>query len=466
MEDSRHSLSFRHGRRLVSVLACTIAALSLEARGATGGEPESRAADFARFQEAVSSAREADALSLGEKLLADLRRKYRMDKSFETYEARLKAAEFLAGRMRQELNRVTNLQASALTEGMVNRGIANPSPNAPSIAPARRFYETSTRLFSLPVSTDKFTGAERTFLSSYYDLRLRLLTSAVAQAGQALVVAQPGFAGTHDYVLVLPLLHASESRPVDVRVLPAWMQQPEQLDILSESCLLQFELLFQAMTIAKRSAELQGQEFSPREYFRSVAERCQKSHPRIAAECLRHAIDSGTKDPDVAVALHLQIIQLWTESQDYALAAGEARKVFETYPDHRDAGKAIWLYYSALVSAANFDAVLTGIDNALKDPRCESFRGGLLYFKWVALKRKGGQAAQVTVLESELFKQYGNSPLIAPVMLSQAVDLLASQAYGEAYEILGRLVEKFPHTEAAGQARKMLQRLKGTKTKS
>jgi hypothetical protein len=50
--------------------------------------------------------------------------------------------------------------------------------------------------------------------------------------------------------------------------------------------------------------------------------------------------------------------------------------------------------------------------------------------------------------------------MIAPILLSRVTDLLASQDYTGAYELSTQLVDKFPSTMAATQAKKMLAKLK------
>ena len=69
----------------------------------------------------------------------------------------------------------------------------------------------------------------------------------------------------------------------------------------------------------------------------------------------------------------------------------------------------------------------------------------------------------MAAIEHELLDMYGNDPIVAPVLLSQATDLLARQDYTGAYEILDQLREKFPSTKAAQQAIKMLEKLKAIK---
>ena len=122
--------------------------------------------------------------------------------------------------------------------------------------PAKRIYDTSASLFSIPIRIDKLSEAEKIFLMQYYDLKLRSYTGKIGKAGQALAIAERRFKGTHNYVLILPLLHVTVGQPINIYVLPKWMQTSEQLAILSDVCLLHFGFPFQAMMLEKKSSEI------------------------------------------------------------------------------------------------------------------------------------------------------------------------------------------------------------------
>jgi hypothetical protein len=244
------------------------------------------------------------------------------------------------------------------------------------------------------------------------------------------------------------------------------MQRPEQLALLSDSCLLHFGFPSHAMTLARSAAQAQEKPFSELEYYRAAAKKCGASKAHVGVDSLRRAIDCVTGDDRSLIAdLQFEIVQLWLDSKNYSLAAGEARQIFESHAAPEQACKAMWLYHYALSRTNRVDDILLHIDRALADSRCEAYKPKLMYVKWWALRRKRDAAARVAALEYELIHQYGDEPMIAPVMLSQATDLLAHQDYDGAYYSLRQLVEKFPSTKAAEQARKMLEKLKtGRKT--
>ena len=428
--------------------------------GGTSADP----IEWTDFMEAVSISDDARALSIGRVLFSALKQKYSRDAGFTALESRLNAAEFLAQKMQQQLRRATDARISAMAGDAADARDDSPMSGAMPAAPAKRFYETSLTVFSNPVHIVGLSDEEKMFLTRYYDLRLRSLTAAVAKAGQGLAITDPDFKGTHDYALVLPLLHASSTQPFNIHVLPSWMQRPEQLDVLSDSCLLHFELPFQAMAAARSSAEMRKVEFSEPEYYRSAAKRCGGGRARVAVECLRKAMEYvPTDQTDTTVALRFDVVQVWLEAENYPLAAGQARSLFETYPNHADTGRAIWLYYYALSRSNNTDEILAGIDNALADDRCRPYELRLMYIKWWALRCQRDQSARVAALEYELLKHHGDNPMVAPILLSRAIDLLASQDYDGAYEILQQLMHKFPSTQAAVQAQRMLERLQATR---
>lgn len=454
------------GRKCSSVLllVCITASVGFLASLANSDEINTKANSLDAFLKAVEASDDLLALSLGDSIFSRLEEKYRNDIGFRAYKSKLNAAQFLARQMQQQLKAATNTEMLTVADEFFGRSATSAKSNPLSIAPAKNFYETSVQLFSRPVTVPNLTDEERTFLAQYYDLKLRTYSNAVAKAGQALAIAQPGFTGTHDYVLVLPLLHASVQNSFSINVLPRWMQRSEQLDIFSDSCLLQFGFPFHAMMLAEKSAEVHRQPFSQLDFYRSAARKCGKWRPHIAADCLRRAMDYVPgKEPDETIALRFEIVQLWLDSQNYRLAAGQARQIFEAFPNHNESGKATWLYYYALSRSNDIHQILADIDKVLADKRCEAYKPKLMYIKWWTLRRKRDETARVAALEYELLKQYGNDPMVAPILLSRSTDLLARQDYNGAYELLTQLVEKFPSTKAAAQAKKMLAKLKETK---
>jgi hypothetical protein len=304
--------------------------------------------------------------------------------------------------------------------------------------------------------------AETRFLAKLYDLKIKYYINSIALASQALSVAESNYRGVYDYVLVIPLLHASESNPVNINVFPKWMRQSQCLDVFSDSCLLHYGFVRHAEVFARQSSEMQRNEYSEENFYRKAAKKCKKQFPRVAVDCLEKAIalDEG-KNIDNKVNLQFDVIQIWLDSENYILAANEAKKIIDNAPEHMQYGNAVWLYYYALSRANNTKTILADIDSAITDSKNSDYKVKLLYLKWWALRKQRSQTVLVTALEHQLITDYGNDEIVAPIMLSQATDRLAAQDYTEALNILGQLKDKFPLTKAAQQAAKIADKLKG-----
>jgi hypothetical protein len=427
---------------------------------AAGIQSESEPLDYHAFQQALDSRDDTLVASVGESLFNELRRKYNADPNFLAFVSKLTAAEFLANQMQSQLATATESRIRAVAE----MSEEEPKTNKRSsllVAPARQFYDSAKETFSKIIRTEGLAEDERSFLAEYYNFKLRVFASAIAQTGQALAVAEPDFKDTYDYVLVLPLLHASEKYPIKLSILPKWMQKAEQLPNFSDSCLLHFDNPFQAMTIEKAIRQEQGKPFSELEFYKSAAKKCGTGKVNVAVDCLKRAMKSvSADDPDAVLGLELDVLQLWRDSGNYTLAAGQAKNIFESYPDRSEYAKAKMLYYHALAVDKADDTILTDIDETIRDDRCRRYKPQLIYLKWVALRRKQDQQARLAAVENELLKEYGHDPIVAPIMLARATDRLADQDYAGAREVLANLVETFPSTEAATAAKRILDKLK------
>ena len=235
------------------------------------------------------------------------------------------------------------------------------------------------------------------------------------------------------------------------------MRKPDELDIFADSCLLHFGFPFHAMCLAKKSAQIRNATFSELDYYRSAAKQCGVSLSHVAADCLSRAIElAKDRDDDMSVTLQFELVQLWQDSRNYALAAGRAKKIFEDHPENKEAGKAVWLYYYSLSRNNNTSGILADIDRALDNKRYQPYKAKLMYVKWWALRRSRNQEARTAALEYEMLKLYGDDPMVAPIMLSRATDFMAKADYPSAYETMTELVRKFPSTRSAIEAKKML----------
>jgi hypothetical protein len=417
--------------------------------------------NFVAFYQTLDTGSDEEAALVGEKIFGRIERKYRADAGFGALKSKMIAADFLANQMITQLKKATGRQMFAVAGELFEDKGKKKNKDSLSVAPAKSFYETSLEIFTKPAGSAELEDEEKKFLAKFYDLKLRILTSEIAKAGQALAIAEPSFKGTYNYVLVLPLLHASETRPVNIDVLPKWMRQSSQLAVFSDSCLLHYGFAYHAQAFARQAAELDGKDFLQEAFYRSASKKCAKQLPRVAVDCLKRAIDSVDEEKtDERIALQFDIVQIWLDSDNFTLAAGEAKAIADKFGEHKRAGNAIWLHFYALSKTNNVDSILANVDAAIADPRCTDYRAKLMYMKWWALRRLKDKTAPIAALEHQLITDYGDDVMVAPIMLSRATDLLAGQDYAGAFELLDRVQEKFPSTAAAKQAKKMAAKLK------
>lgn len=415
---------------------------------------------YADFYKALEDQNDDDAVSIGSQLFIRLETKYNSDSGFQALKSKLATAEFLTKRMLEQLRKATQKSISTIGDELFGKSNKNRKDTF-SLAPAKAFYDTTAKIFVQSVRIDNLETEEKKFLAKFYDLRLRLLVGSIAKGGQALVISDPSFRNTHHYVLVLPLLHAPKSKSVNMDVLPNWMRKPHELKIFSDVCLLHYELPFQAMMFAMKSAQLQDKKFSQAAFYRNASTKAAKELPHIAVDCLQKAINSlDAEKVDEKVTLMFDIVQIWVDSGKYSLAAGEAKNISESFTQHPKTGKAIWLYYYALSRANNSDSILIDIDSAINNSRCKAYRTKLMYVKWWALRRQRDRIAEVAALEHKLLEEFGDNPMVAPILLSRATDSMAKQDYSNALQLLKQLQEKFPTTKTGQQAQKIIDKLK------
>ncbi|MHC4737921.1 MAG: tetratricopeptide repeat protein [Planctomycetota bacterium] len=440
----------------IILIAVSALALANIVFGADSQEP-----NFTDFYRVLEAGTDEQAAQTGQKIFERIERKYRADAGFGALKSKMMAADFLANQMVTQLKKATGRQMFTVAGELFEDKTKGKNRGLFSVAPAKSFYETSQQIFSKPVSIGELEDEEKKFFAGFYDLKLRILTNAIAKAGQALAIAEPSFKGTYDYILVLPLLHASEIRPVNIDVLPKWMRQSSQLKVFSDSCLLHYGFTYHAQAFARAADEFDKKDFSQENFYRSASKKCATQLPRVAVDCLKRAIDSiDEEETDERIALQFDIVQVWLDSDNFTLAAGEAKSIADNFPGHKRNGNAIWLHFYALSRTNNMKTIRANIDTAIADPRCTDYRAKLMYMKWWALRRQKDQAAQIAALEHQLITDYGDDVMVAPIMLSRATDLLGGQDYTGAFALLDQVQEKFPSTKAASQAKKMVEKLK------
>lgn len=385
-----------------------------------------------------------------------LSKKYSLSPGFINLKSRLQSASFLASKMQSQLGKSMNKRLLEVIDDQKQK-----KTNSLVVAPAKSFYDSSINLFSKPINIDDLGENEKTFLRRYYNLILRKHIENISFAGLGYAFAEPSFKGTYNYVLVLPLLHTPNSKAINLEVLPLSMKTPQLLNQLADSALLHFGRIIAAMSLARNAAAISNRAFNEIDYYIESAHNCPPDKANIAVDCLNLAIKAASaSEPDRVVELNIQIIDTWQKSKNHALAAGHARDTYEKFPDHPKTAYIIWLYYYSLSLARQSDVILADIDNHIDNPICSQYRAKLMYTKWWAMRLARNDSPGLQALEYQLLKDYSDSSIITPVMLSRATDMIAQQNYNQAYVLLNELMENFPDTKSADQAKKILERLK------
>lgn len=430
------------------------------------GETDTDVLDLQAFKAALDVGDHSRAHAIGHALFETLEEKYKNDGGFAAYESKLAAARSLTEEVASQLVRATKAQMLMLMEDLAGRARKSNRSNSVSVWPAKDLYDKYSDVFSKPIKIDNMSHGEKSFLIQYYDLNLKTAVKQIADAGKSLAVTDPEYKGTYDYTLLLPLLHTDSKHPINTNYFPKWMRQPEQLGLLSKSCLLHFGEPGHAMALAREAAVISGSKFSEIEWYKSAAKQCGAAQVKTGVECLHKAIEcTSDEDTDGVISLEFDIVKKWLDSGNYALAAGQAKRISERYPRRREFGTAIWLYYYGLLRSSHIEAVLAGIDEAIADERCKPHRPKLMFLKWLSLRRKRGHEAQLAAVEHEIIKRYGNDPMVAPILLTRATDHLVNRENHHARAMLSEVIEKFPKTKAAEKAKKMLESLKAQKAK-
>ena len=451
----------KHYKKLICIILLFISSVSVfVCAEVTQGMAPSR---FDSFNKAFELEDDEKAVEIGDQVFEELSKEFRADSGFAVFQSKLVSAEYLAKKMSDQLRKACSAQIAMAGKNIFGKSVSDEKPQQTTVPPAKEFYENARQVFAEPVKITNLTTEVKTFLSAYYDLKLRKWISDIARAGQGLALAEPGFDGTYNYVLVLPLLNSPADIPIDLRVFPRWLRSGSHLQSLADSCLLHYGFVERAMLLTRDSAQQVGQEFYELDYYRKAAQMCGKEKAHVAVACLKKAGEYIRDDETVEEQLNFDIAQLWLDSDNYAMAAGQAKLILEKFTESKRTSEAVWLYYYSLSQAGSAAEILASIDTALDNEKFDSNKAMLIYIKWWALRRHRDKQAELAAVEHELLTKYGKDEIVAPVMLSRASDLLARQEYDTAAQLLNEVSEKFPSSNSAHQAARMIDKLKKLK---
>jgi tetratricopeptide (TPR) repeat protein len=419
-----------------------------------------QASNCANLEQMLEEPDSSRALTSGYALFQKLEKKYPANAELRLLKSRIAAAEYIATQIQSELQQRKGRVLKKMAGQLFGEETDKPNEKLTPLTSAKDFYNASAAIFETPVPKDIFDSCEKTFLSQYYSLKIASLVDSTIEAAKALSITDRGFDGLYDYALVLPLLHASNDEDINIGLLPKSMRTVDGQGKLSESCLLHYGLPARSMEFAKQAANIAGTSFSEVEFYESATKIARDTKPDVAADCLSRAVELlPPDDADRIVALRLEAAQMWLDSDKYMLAAAEARKAFEAYPQNPSAGRAIWLHYFALSKADDLNSLLSTIDSAICDPRCVEYVVKLKYMKWYSLRCRRPTSPALTAIEKDLLENHADDPIVAPVMLFKAQDLMARQNYDQSRQLFAQIIEKFPTTRAAVEAKEKLSKL-------
>ncbi len=336
-----------------------------------------------------------------------------------------------------------------------------PARAAPPLVPAAQLYSEFLPHFQYRLQTDRFSPAQQDFLRTYYNAQVRQMVDEVMRWGMPLSTVAADSHELEYYLLLLPLLHSTCGFDVSLlNTLPPWILAADRLERLADFCLLRVERIDAAGAIGVQLLRHDKGGSGAYEYYLAAADKCVKSRlPARAVQCLEAAIASLARDDPRAVEQRLAICQVWADAKNYAMAAGAAGQIIKDMSGAPASGRARYLRIRYLSQQGDSNAILLEVDDALADAACRPFEPDLMFFKWLALRRQN-KPEQAAGLLKEFLRKYPDNPQAADMYYAAAVECLTSQRYDEARDVLRSLMDRFPGSPAAIQAKSLQARLR------
>ena len=418
---------------------------------------------YLEFERLVQDKENAKAIEIGRDLFEKLVSAHTENPSLRDLQRRLQVADTLAelitkgleSRQKKSLHDIVSLDI--LPELPPIRKHEEESEYL--LPPAQQLYWTYLEPFSDELNIQGLSATESKFLWKYYDFRMLFWIEEVANITSQVIITNPELSDLSYYRVVLPLLYLSEQAHTSHE--PAFLSAligSDNLDLMSDFCLLQVERPNTARAIAKYKAKSEGRSFSTVDWSLAASAKCVENHrPDLAEKLLSAALDD-LSDKDKVVELKLKVAENYGRCGDNMTAAEKCRQIAKDFPDSSLCGKAMYSYFVYLAKQSKVEQILAEIDSSLQSPRCQGYLPQLFYLKWWALL-KTDQEVLANQIGQKLVEDYGSDPCVAPVLLAQATDALSNQHYEECRKLLVQLIRNFPQTNSAEQARKILPRL-------
>lgn len=415
---------------------------------------------YLQFERLAKAGQSDQALGVGKQLLEDLVSKYPQNKGLRKVQKRLDAAADLKALIIRGLKcEQQKVLAKIVGLDMPSQSSSQHTPQehpAPLLAPAEHLYRANMQLFNGQPQLDAISPAESKFARRYYDLRMQDSIEQVTKATTQTTLSPGESCGPSFYALVLPLLYLPEG---DVR----WqslnrlfaLADSSDLEAMSQFCLLRVDRPAAARAIASYQAEAEGNDFLLLDWSIEASRKCvDNQRPDLAEALLRTAIPA-LNDENTIVKLRLMIAQGYSRCRDHERAAEHCKQAAHDFPDSPLYARLICSYFEYLARQSKPSHILSQIDSALNEPRCRPNAAELLYLKWWAL-RKRHRYDQARKVADRLTAEHPDNECVAPVLLAEATDCLSNHRYDRCRKLLRQIMTKFPKTDSAQQAQKVI----------
>jgi len=418
---------------------------------------------YIEFEQLVQKMQNTKAIEIGDSLFERLVSKYPKNIGLRDLHRRLKVAHDLVeliskgleSRQKKSLEDIVSLDI--LPEiPPIGKNEGDPGYLLP---PAEQLYWTYLESFLHKLNIQKVSAAESKFLLGYFDLKMQSWIKEIANIVTQLIITNPESSNLSYYSFVLPLLYLCEDDAGWNKSESLFAQVgSDNLDVISDFCLLRVDRPEVAFAIAKYKAKSQSKNFPVVDWTLAASTKCVENHRPDLAERLLTGVIDALDDKDRVVELRLKAAEGYGKCGDNATAAKNCRQIAKDFPDSLLYGKVMSSYFAYLAKQSKAEQILTEIDSALQSRQCQRYLPQLMYLKWWAL-RKTNQQILAKKIGEQLIEDHGSSPCIAPVLLAHGTDALSNQQYEKCRKLLVQLTRNFPQTNSAKQAQKILVRL-------
>lgn len=325
------------------------------------------------------------------------------------------------------------------------------------LLPASHLYWLNQKPFTSSLETSGLSDTESQFLHDYYQVRS---SEAALDIGREIVAFNQKSSNMICYAMVIPLISFEKLNSDGQYDSLINMFDNEQLLLLSDFCLLECERPDVSLAIARYRAQKEDTPISILNWAEDLIDRCSGFQRPCLAGKIALLVEHKLKDPEDIVRLKLREAHSHSLAGDSALAARYCQSIVTEFPKTRLYGLIQARYFTYLSKQGEADCLLNEIDSHLEDTRIKAYRANLLYLKWWALN-KTNRSEQAGILAGEIVGLYPDNKLVAPIILSQAMEALSEQKYDQCQQLLVKLTNDFAGTQAAQKAWNLLSSMKG-----